>query len=325
MDYRLYKKTKHFIANKTFNIWGKFYLKNYDIKKTIIVCSSARGGSTWLAQIISSIPGYPLLWEPLHLVTSQSCVEYGFVWDTYIKPDSEDNMKYNYLQKVLTGKNLTNELISSNYFNPIQFLQFNGFVVKFTLANMMLPWILKNFPIRCIFMIRHPCAVVNSRLRHSSWNSVNIENFYVQPDVFIDYPHLKEIFNSITTREELFAFSWVLQTLIPLNYPIFHQLYFTTYEKLMIDGKNEVNNIFNYLNENIPTQANNMLIKPSKTTGKNLNVFKQKNSLSLWKEDLSNKQIELILNIVKKSGIDFYSKDPEPDYKSLLKYNVGAT
>ena len=321
-NYAIYKKAKHFIANNSFDLWGKLYLENYKIQNTIMVCSSARGGSTWLAQIISSIPGYPLLWEPLHLGTSPSCVKYGFKWGTYLKPDTEDEMKYNYIQDVLTGKNLSTELISSMYFNPIQFLRFNGFVVKFTLANMMLPWILKNFPIRCILLIRHPCAVVSSRLLHSAWDHVNIENFYIEPEVFIDFPHLKEIFESISTREELFAFSWVMQTLIPLSCTIPHPWYLTTYEKLLMDAEAEVENIFDYLGEDLPPDANKMLKKPSKTTSKNAHVFNRNNPLSLWKENLSSKQIELILNIVNRSGIDFYNKDLEPDLNLLLNYKI---
>lgn len=40
---------------------------------------------------------------------------------------------------------------------------------------MLLPWIVKNFNVNPILLIRHPCAVVNSQIRHENWNHIGKE------------------------------------------------------------------------------------------------------------------------------------------------------
>ena len=41
--------------------------RRYDLKDSVIIFSEARGGSTWLMEILSNIPNSCLNWEPLHV------------------------------------------------------------------------------------------------------------------------------------------------------------------------------------------------------------------------------------------------------------------
>jgi hypothetical protein len=46
--------------------------------------------------------------------------------------------------------------------------------------------------------------------------------------------------------------------------------------------------------------------------------------LSKWKDALSSKQIDRILDIAETYGLDFYSQEIEPDYDRLLKYQSSS-
>lgn len=221
--------------------WGQNNAKSYDIRNTIAVASSGRGGSTWLAELIGTLAGYPIIWEPLHLGKNPECEQYGFDWQTYIPSYKEEQQKKAYLKQLLTGANLSTAVVSSLAFEPYEFLRFRGFLVKFVCANLLLHWMLHQFPIRAILMIRHPCAVVSSQLCHSAWNDITKENITFPQNLADDFPHLREIYYRIETTEEVLAFEWALQTYIPLVQQAPHPWYLTTYEKLINDGKDEVN------------------------------------------------------------------------------------
>jgi hypothetical protein len=305
------------ILDKVLNSWGTYNAKTYDIKNTIVVASSGRGGSTWLAEIIGTLPGYPIIWEPLHLGKNPECKNYGFNWNTYIPVGDRDPIKKNYLNFLLTGTNLSTAKVSSLAFHPIQYLRFRGFLVKFVNANLILNWMLEQFPIQAILMIRHPCAVIDSQLRHSAWHHVNKNNLTFLEQIAADYPHLTEIFHQIETREEALAFAWVLKTYVPLIQPKSRSLYITTYEDLIDNAEVEVNKIFDFLHKPVPSKAYRQLKIASNTTQNISNVATGKNPLTGWKDNLSATQIENILNIVHRSGIDFYTDDILPDRSRL--------
>jgi hypothetical protein len=300
------------------NYWGANNVKTYNIQNTIAIACSGRSGSTWLAEIIGALPGYPIIWEPLHLGNNPECQHYGFDWQTYLPYNVEDNPKRNYLEKILTGSNLSTKQVSSLAFNPLKFVGFQGFAVKFVNANLLLNWMLEQFSIKGILMIRHPCAVVESQLRHSAWNHVNKTNITFPQQLALDYPHLVEVFQTIQTREEILAFEWAIQTYVPLIQPKPEFLYVTTYEKLIQEGQSEVDRLFDFLAKSVPTTAYKQLIKASKTTQKVSNIGKNKDPLIGWKHRLTPQQIDNILSVVHRVGIVFYTDALTPNYQQLF-------
>lgn len=306
--------------NHILKLWGQNNAKHYDIGKTIVVAGSGRGGSTWLAEIIGTLPGYPILWEPLHPGKNPECQKYGFTWRTYIPTQVDDSLREEYIRKILTGANLSTQVVSSLAFHSTQYLRFRGFVVKFVNANLLLYWLLKKFPMRALLLLRHPCAVVSSQLRHSAWRGVRKEIVAFPKNLAADYPHLSKILQRIETREEVLAFEWALKTYIPLIQPQPHPWLLTTYEQLVEGGKQELERIFQFLGEPTPQQAYKYLKKPSQTTQQTSHVATGKNPLVGWQENLNSHQIERILDVVHQFGIDFYTDSLLPDYEKLKSF-----
>ncbi len=284
---------------------------NYDPRRTILIASSGRGGSTWLAEIVGTLPGYPMVWEPLHRAHNPACERHGFDWHTYVPPGRDEPLKLAYIERLVTGRDLGVPVVDNEHFVIGQYLRFRGLLIKVCRANLMLGWMLEHFPMRTVLMIRHPCAVVLSQMRHKSWRQVDVGTHPLPAGIEREFPHLPDIYARIRHREEAFAFLWALQTMVPMIQAR-DRLLLTSYERLVTEREAEVDRIFEYLDEPVPARAYQQLGVPSKTTQGGSNVASGKDPLRFWKESLSTVQVERILGIVREVGVDCYSDDLLP-------------
>lgn len=290
----------------------------YDIQETIIVVSTGRGGSTWLTEILATLPGYTVIWEPLHLGNNPECREHGFDWQNYIPRGTEAPRRLAYLQQLLTGENLSTQILTSLEFRPARLLQpTGGYLVKFVNANMMLPWITDTFPVSAVLLIRHPCAVVASQIEQGAWDHVTKENMTVPEELFDDYPHLATVFDKIETHEEVLAFEWALQTCVPLRAAPPQPWCLVTYEDLVVDGPSTVAAIFDYLDRPVPDAAAEQLHVPSATSSDHLEEKDGTDRLNTWRERLSPEQADQILTVAHEVGISCYNETLRPDHEAL--------
>jgi hypothetical protein len=309
------KKAIYLPINLALTLYGRNKAKNYDISNSIVIVSSPRGGSTWLAEIVSTIPGYFMLWEPLHLKNNPECINYGFDWRNYIPVGTKDQAKEDYIRQILTGEKLSTRTTTRNNFNFWELNCFRGYLVKFVTANMMLPWLTDLFPIRIIWMIRHPCAVVASQMEHGSWSHISKKNKTAPVEVFEQYPRLEKLYKKLDKLEELLAFEWALQTYVPLmNYR--ESWFFTTYEYLLTEGNREVNRLFNYLDEPLPHKIDIQFRKASSTASQEYSK-NPKDQLTKWQNKLTTKQVNSILQITHEVGVTCYTDEIYPQYDQL--------
>jgi hypothetical protein len=328
------------------------YNKNFDLKDTIILTGSPRSGTTWLMEIFQIIPGYTTLFEPINPLYLSKSFEVGFRSRTYLPPGEDWPIGEEHLKKILTsrplydfssfekrGKKKKLNKIISNYLDQLKpeklmhNLVGNKLLVKFIRLNRLLPWVANRFQMRnMIFIIRHPCAVVDSQLKTGFCgyhpNKPPYRDIYPTKKNILDEASKIEgldnsIFkrlNEIKTLEEIIAASWCLDNFVPLSYQKPYPWSTVIYEKLMKDGEREINRLFNEIGEkNVRRSAYKHLRIPSMVIqkGESNIVTKADIQLSKWKKSLSKKQIERILAIVSAFGLDFYTKDLEPDYKKI--------
>ena len=62
--------------------------KNFNVENSIIIFSEARGGSTWLMEILSTIPKTAINWEPLHVKNGVVPKKLNWGWRPYIHKES---------------------------------------------------------------------------------------------------------------------------------------------------------------------------------------------------------------------------------------------
>jgi hypothetical protein len=294
---------------------GSYFYFNPDpnIQRSILVAGTARSGTTWLADLISSQIPSRLLFEPFNpdLVSSYR----GFHYFQYMRPGTENPEFHAFAQKVFTGK-IRNHWIDHQNERIISKFR----LVKEIRANLALKWLHDHFPeVPIIFIMRHPCAVVSSRMELGWATDHDIEPFLSQSQLVEDYlgPYLDLIRSAVNT-EEKHAVIWSLSNLVPLKQFNSNQLKIVYYENLCTQPEIELPGIFEairYHSFNPPVTGSN---QPSQTTRRDSAVVTGTNKIELWKEKLSPSQIDNILQVVQAFGLGhLYGDSTLPLHKNV--------
>jgi sulfotransferase family protein len=275
-----------------------YFNPNPDIRKSILVAGTARSGTTWLGDLIASQIPSRILFEPFNpdLVSDYR----HFHYFQYLRPGTENPEFYAFAQKIFTGK-IRNGWIDRQ--NERIFSKFR--LVKEIRANLALKWLHDNFPeVPIILIVRHPCAVVLSRMELGWATDHDIEPFLSQPQLVEDYlgPYMNLI-RSAKNSEEKHAVIWSISNLVPLKQFRSGELKVVYYEDLCTQPEMELPGIF----EAIGCQYSGSLItsstQPSQTTRRASAVVTGTNKIGNWKKKLSPTQIDNILQVVQAFGL----------------------
>jgi len=301
-------------------------------KEAILVSGAPRSGTTWVMEILETLPAYKSIFEPFHkdwFPEVQKLKINPYRPYVYFK-DSNPSLK-EYLTKVFKGEVVSK---SPNYRLTLENIYKRIFakkaVVKFIRANRLLPWIANNFQVKGIFfVIRHPCSTVASQLEtgvrgHFMPKNVPLPKKIVPSSI----SEIRELRNNeelvrkiktIRTQEEILAAIWSIDNYLPLYYQRKFNWYTLVYESLVINPEGEIENMFSYIDEEVPREVYSKIRLPSMTTHDQtyLGTTKQ---LVKWKKKLSERQVKNILKVVHWFGLDFYTEDPEPDYDALKNW-----
>jgi len=302
--------------------WRNTLSDRYAIEDAIIISGMGRGGTTWLTEVFSTIPGSGVIWEPLHPIvlrnhhsTRRFQRELGNY--PYIEEDADWPEAERFFWRLLSGKLLFHEYVKRNMFNP-RLARVQRWIIKFCRANMLLPWLVRKCPVRPIYLLCHPCAVVSSQLRHYGFDVMS-DHFNI-PDtrytkIYRDHRH---ILPTIKTREQRLAAWWAFDNLIPLQHPANGTAWITVaYEQLLMSPLDVFSELFSRMGCEVPANMNVIVNKPSRTTDPRAAIAKGQDQLTSWKSQLSDDQINQILDVVHRFGITAYTDAPEPNYTEL--------
>lgn len=293
----------------------------------IIICGQPRGGTTWLAEVMSENKKTGIIWEPLHPVvmskyekSSRFINELGHF--PYIPEDIKNEDLKLLFEDVFTARFLPFEYV--RWPEKINGTNMNKdhWIVKFCRANRMLPWITKHLEIRLpIYLLRHPCAVVSSQMRHEAFKNMgseyNSENGIYQ-DLFSQH---EDILKTVKTPIGKLAAWWAMDNVLPLKHPENNKKWITvTYEELISRPETSFKHLYDRLDLPMPTNLISNLNRPSSTTKPGAMVLEGGNQLEGWKNKLTRLEIKEILDIVHAFGIDIYNDNLEPDYSKIPKW-----
>lgn len=269
-----------------------------DLRKSILVAGTARSGTTWLGDLIASQIPSRILFEPFN---PDLVPEYrGFHYFQYIRPETANPEFYGFAQKVLTGDirnrwiDHQNERILSRYR-----------LIKEIRVNLALKWVHDSFPeVPIIFLMRHPCAVVASRMDLGWATDKDIEPFLSQPELVEDYlaPYM-DLIQSARTIEEKHAIIWCISNLIPLKQFKPDELKISYYENLCTQPELELPSIFTSIGQRSVSRIIDTINRPSQTTREMSAVVSGIDKTTNWRKRLSLEQINNILRVVEVFGL----------------------
>ncbi|AEK73261.1 sulfotransferase [Thermococcus sp. 4557] len=293
---------------------------DYRTTDTIAIFGSPRSGSTWLMELLESIPGYKSVFEPFHPRWYPEFGRNGFPYAPHVPDEGELVWLADYLGRVFSGK--VHAMFP--YRRPVRSrLRASRLVVKFVRANTILPWVAGNFRLRGFyFIIRHPCATIASQISTGYHSRITTEQLAEE----VRRAGLEELAGRIAglnTEIGRLAAVWAFETYLPLASGE-KPWYTVVYERLVSEPKEELPAIFARVGEEVPAAAWERVGRPSMVTGKSYGkeYIGTPKQLLKWREKLSGRQVKEILEVASWFGLDFYTTEPEPDYDALAAWGV---
>jgi len=282
--------------------------RKYDIAETLVVAGSPRSGTTWLAEVLSTLPRSAILFEPEHMLQVPEARRAGLDWHVMKQPGDQWPEGDAYFQRVLHGRVVTPWTVShlplNRAFAP------RRWIVKFVDANLMLGWLATRFPIRApVLVLRHPCAVVGSQLRRG-WQLDHAPRLAA---FFERFPQFREYVESLKDPLEWSAAHWCMHTYAPLALPQPWPFLLTTYEQATRDPGVEFSRLLTSWNLPMPADLIERTQRPSGTTDLGSGLRQGDDSGAGWRRSLTPEQIKKVLLVVREFGLDFYDENAQPD------------
>ncbi len=275
-----------------------------DHTNSVFLAGSARSGTTWLSEVINHGGGYRYVFEPFN---PGRVGAFGhFRSKQYLRPDDGRAEFLEPARLALTGA-LRDPW--TDRFNKT--LVARRRLIKDIRGNLLLGWMRANFPgMPIVLLIRHPCAVVVSRLA-LGWRA-NLRETMEQEELIEDFllPVEAEILAARGDFER-HLFLWCIDNYVPLRQFAPAEIHLVFYEDLLQSPEDGLRSLFGFLGEEEPgDRVYDKLGRPSPLSRKDA----PSPSVDGWRARVSTSQLERTLEILALFGLDrVYGEGPMPD------------
>lgn len=325
-------------------------------EKPLVIAGSGRSGTTWVQDVIASANGLKTIFEPLLPVLDDTAKKYA---DRYLTAEVEAPQLNAYMDRIFSGSldNVwTNYRVRPDRLKP-SLEQFkscskarafyrryknllnnyriynkgpnDGVSVKFIRANLMLEWLEANYDINVLFILRHPCAVIESKLRldqvardagliedMGDWDPYARLERYFKDGLFMqDYitPYIGELDVFDLSPAEANTVIWCLENRPILTKGPGYGRSLACYETLVSSGSEEWERIADELSINGLVDKS-LLTKPSQQASQDFHSAASISSkLSRWQDRFVESDKKRIDDVLTLFNIDVYSAfDPMP-------------
>ena len=173
--------------------------------------------------------------------------------------------------------------------------------------NLFLKWFSLRFPeVPLLFVIRHPCAVVLSRMQLGWGADSDLASFLAQDALVEDYLADKmEVIEGARTPEQKHALVWCISNLVPLRQFAGSELSTFLYERLVQRPEEEVPRLFKSVGQDYDPSVFRTLERPSSSTTADSAVMRGLQGTPHWKNALNGRQIDDILSVVEAFGLGY--------------------
>ena len=286
--------------------------KSIPVDNALLLFCDPRGGSTWLAETLNTIPRSLIIDEPLHLNNTKALQDLNFSWRQYIPEQEAWPEAKSIFNKILRGKLLNNGLCYRN--SPLEAAMANQLILKIIRGKALLPWLIKqfNFSYKPLVLVRNPFALIASQLKHGAWD-YSFEKFQLPQSPFNEFfkTHLTFL-SSLTSKEEQLTALWCMTNNVVLKHAENNSSWISfNYENLVLEPEKHFKQLFLAWGIKPPPQLWDSINQPSSTTvGKK--SIEAAALVSAWKKVLTLKQIEKIKEVLQYFEIDYYSEEVLP-------------
>jgi hypothetical protein len=291
---------------------------------TILVSGSARSGTSWLGGLLARTGGVQQIFEPLSPPNSPT-VRRLTGWDSsnpvarsqYLRPDSEYPEWHVFLEKVLTGqyRHYVTDYVRTSYW-PSRYL------IKGIRFNMMLGYVYDAFQPAIVYLVRHPCAVVYSRLhreRGDPWQA-NVHDILRQDQLMEDY--LRPWAGKIEREQDLIganAVWWAVENMVASSELAARPHLRIHYEDICLEPQAAIAAVA----ESLSLESGNVNLLDFMTNSRTAAVRHEQTTsarLAAWKQGLTEEDQRRIIFWARELGLPWYDNNILPtDSRRLLE------
>jgi len=285
----------------------------------ILLVAGGRSGSTWIADVLSACGSVQQLFEPLHptevaevgRLTGWTQNDRPHIRQYYLRPGAEHPEWDTYLERMLTGRvrNYWTDVVRTSWL-PSRYL------VKVIRANLMVGHVLERFSPRVVFVVRHPCAVVSSRLS-AGWHA-DVRDLLDQEELVED--HLRPWLREIEAERDLLgahAVWWAVESRVSALQLAGRPHVFDTYEAILADPLARMTAMAEAVALSSERLATIELERPSRMASAEAAVQGMTPALSQrWRERLDDEQVRRVLVWAERLGVRWYDEAGRPTVAS---------
>ena len=306
------------------------------------ISASGRSGSTWVQDCLAQANGCVTLFEPLHEERTREAHAHAF---RYLHEDDADAELERFFDGVFRGeigRLWARYRINRKHFwhGPQVFLsygklhrqiakyrrlyrnyrqyrgEFSGpAVVKFIRANCMIGWLARTYRAPSMVLLRHPCAVAESKRRMAIWSSdFALERYYADPRLadalagiaLPDYRTLGQV--------SRFVLHWCIETRVALDQAQRCGIPVIFYERLVADPDREWRRAADALGLDKAPDESVTRRRSQQAAGEGKDGTYDLSFLIRWRERLSGAEREEARAMLELFRITYYSVDgPMPE------------
>lgn len=279
--------------------------RDYDLRQSLVISGFPRSGTTWLAEVVATLPGFGIIFEPLNIDTVPGARAAGFDRDNFRVPGEAWPEGEAFLRTVLEGRLLT-RWTTSDLPIPRAF-SVRRWVIKFVRANQMLAWMTERFPlVPPLLLIRHPCAV------HASWIERGwpvLQSAHHNARFMAAYPEFEPVISRLRTPEEFLAARWCQAHYHTMRTPKPWPFSVAFYDRLIANAGGELERIMDRWGLRLPEETLSAVSRPSAKASGQLSSDAPSQSGG-WRKRLDPGVVGRILDVVAAFGLDFYDTSP---------------
>ncbi len=269
-----------------------------ELRDTLFLGGTGRSGTTWISDIINYKNDYRYMFEPFY--PQKVPVVSHFKYRQYIRPENDDPRFLEPARKILSGA-IRNEWIdrqNHKYFATKR-------LVKDIRTNQILKWIKVQFPeIPIILVLRHPCAVANSKLK-KNWGS-HLEVYLEQDDLMQDFLEpFRDIMENAQTLFEKHIIMWCIDNYIPLKQFRDGGIHLAFYEDFCTHPEREIDRLFRFTGESYDDSIFDVVRRPSALSRRDSAIHLGLSLTESWRKGISEDQALQAAGILRTFGLDY--------------------
>ena len=276
--------------------------------QTTVLYSSGRSGSTWLSEILGSVPRTRLIFEPFHPVRGLAeLAEYRY---RYIEPGRDVPVLSAVYDAILNGERATPW---TEHLNSPATMIYKRRLVKLVRANLLFPWLANRYPDqKHVLLLRHPAAVVLSQVRNG-WN-LSSARIREQAEL-LQLPAINALgrFDWPTSGFLSNLVFWAAENRVAIDHALRSNTMIVFYEHICLSPTEVLDELSRFLGLSLPTAALERLDKVSWSSSTDIGSMSVTEKISRWKGDLTGEQNIQVAQVLESCGLDeFYSLESTP-------------